>query len=158
MTRSATSKSTVGARPRGGLRYLPTLALAADLVLVALSVVAAILGRKTIPFPMDVQVGHALDVAGPAMIIGWVTAIFLLGGYRPQVFGAGLDEYKAVINASLLTAAAVGIGCFLLRFPLSRGFFVLAFLVGIPALVVGRFLLRRSLHRARTRAPFSTVW
>ena len=150
MTRSATSKSTVGARPRGGLRYIPTLALATDLVLIALSVIAAILGRETIPFPMDVQVGHALDVAGPAMIIGWVTAIFLLGGYRPQVFGAGLDEYKVVINASLLTAAAVGIGCFLLRFPLSRGFFVLAFLVGIPALVVGRFLLRRSLHRART--------
>ena len=40
------------------------------------------------------------------MIIGWVAAIFLLGGYRPQVFGAGLDEYKRMVYASLVTAAA----------------------------------------------------
>ena len=72
------------------------------------------------------------------IIIGWIAAIFLLGGYRQQVFGAGLDEYKRVVNASLLTAAAVGIGCFLLQFELSRGFFVLAFAIGIPVLVLGR--------------------
>ena len=35
------------------------------------------------------------------MIIGWVAAIFLLGGYRPQVFGAGLDEYKHMVYASM---------------------------------------------------------
>ncbi len=150
MTTSVMATSKVSAAPRGGLRYVPILAFATDLVLVALTVVAAILGRETIPFPIDVRIGNALDVAGPAMIIGWVTAIFLLGGYRPHVFGAGLDEYKATINASLLTAAAVGIGCYLLRFPLSRGFFVLAFLIGIPALIAGRYLLRNGIHRARS--------
>ncbi|MET0998151.1 MAG: hypothetical protein ABWX73_05500, partial [Marmoricola sp.] len=142
----------MSAPPRGGLRYIPTVAFGTDLVLITFSVFAAILGRETIQFPInvpDVTVSNSLDVAGPVMIIGWVAAIFLLGGYRPQVFGAGLDEYKATINASLLTAAAVGIGCYLLRFQLSRGFFVLAFLIGIPVLVLGRFLLRRSIHRAR---------
>ncbi|MCW2762920.1 MAG: sugar transferase [Marmoricola sp.] len=128
------------------------VAFGIDLVLITFSVFAAILGRETLNFAVnvgDAQVGRALEVAGPVMIIGWVGAIFLLGGYRPQVFGAGLDEYKRTINASMFTAAAIGIGCYLLRFQLSRGFFVLAFVIGIPVLVLGRYLLRRSVHRAR---------
>ena len=89
------------------------------------------------------------QIAGPVMIIGWVAIIFLMGGYRPEVFGAGLDEYKRVVNGSLITAAAVGIGCYLLEFQLARGFFVLAFAIGIPVLVLGRLVLRRSVQRAR---------
>ena len=50
------------------------------------------------------------------------------------------------------TAAAVGIGCYLVRFQFSRVVPPsLAFLIGIPVLrVLGRVLLRRSIHRART--------
>ena len=152
MTTSVVQATRVSASPRGALRYIPTVAFGTDLVLITLSVFAAILGRELLKFPTvvpDVQVGDALDVAGPVMIIGWVAAIFLFGGYRPEVFGAGVDEYKRVINSSFLTAAAVGIGCYLLRFQLSRGFFVLAFAIGIPMLVLGRLLLRRSVQRAR---------
>ena len=151
MTTSLVAATRVSAPARGGLRYIPTVAFGTDLVLVTFSVFAAILGREAIPFanlPTH-DVGDSLTVAGPVMIIGWVIAIFLLGGYRPQVFGAGLDEYKHMVYASLWTAAAVGIGCYLLQFELSRGFFVLAFTIGIPALVMGRWMLRRSIHRAR---------
>ncbi len=153
MTTSVVASTRVAAPSRGGLRYIPTVAFGTDLVLITFSVFAAILGREAIKFPVtvpDVQMGNALDVTGPVMIIAWVGAIFMLGGYRTHVFGAGLDEYKRTINASLITAAAIGIGCYLLRFQLSRGFFVLAFLIGIPVLVLGRFLLRRSIHRARS--------
>src|SRR6476620_11006427 len=152
MTTSLVATTRVSAPARGGLRYIPTVAFGSDLVLVTFSVFAAVIGRETIPFgnlPSH-DVGDSLTIAGPFMIIGWVTAIFLLGGYRPQVFGAGLDEYKHMVYASVWTAAAVGIGCYLLQFQLSRGFFVLAFLIGIPVLVLGRFLLRRSIHRARS--------
>ena len=153
MTTSVVATTRVNTPTRGGLRYIPMVAFGTDLVLITCTVFAAILGRETIQFPMNVpgaQVSNALDVAGPVIIIGWVAAIFLLGGYRPQVFGAGVDEYKVSVNASLLTAAAVGIGCYLLKFDLSRGFFVLAFVIGIPVLVLGRFILRRSIHRARS--------
>ena len=152
MTTTVVQSTRLGAPPRGGgLRYIPVVAFGADLVLITLSVYAAILGRETLPFPITgaSPVGESLELVGPAMILAWVLAIFLFGGYRPQVFGAGLDEYKRTVNASLVTSAAVGIGCFLLDLPLSRGFFVLAFLVGIPALVFGRLLLRRSVHKAR---------
>ena len=129
MTTSLVAATRVSAPTRGGLRYIPTVAFGTDLVLVTFSVFAAILGREAIPFA-DLRHHRRRRLADhrrPVMIIGWVAAIFLLGGYRPQVFGAGLDEYKHMVNASMLTAAAVGIGCYLLQFQLSRGFFVLAF-------------------------------
>jgi exopolysaccharide biosynthesis polyprenyl glycosylphosphotransferase len=152
MTTSVVQSTRVSAPPRGGLRYIPTVAFGMDLVLITFSVFAAILGRGLLNFASvnSVDVSRSLQVAGPVIIIGWVAAIFAVGGYRPQVFGAGLHEYKSVVNASLLTSAAVGISCFLVQFELSRGFFVLTFAIGIPMLVLGRLLLRRSVQRART--------
>lgn len=154
MTTQLAPSTRVSAPVRGGLRYIPTVAFGTDLMVVTLSVFAAILGRETLPFPMhipDVEVGNTLSIAGPLMILGWVAAIFALGGYRLEVFGAGLDEYKRAIRASFATAAAVGIACYLLQFPLARGFFVMAFVIGTPMLVLGRLLLRRSVQRARRR-------
>ncbi len=152
MTTSLVAATRVSAPARGSLRYIPTVAFGTDLVLVTFTVFAAILGREIIPFASfpSRTVGDSLTVAGPLMMVGWVLAIFLLGGYRQQVFGAGLDEYKRVVYGSLWTAAAVGIGCYLAEFQLSRGFFILAFAIGIPALMLGRFLLRRSIHKARS--------
>ncbi len=83
------------------------------------------------------------------LVLGWIRVIALRGGYDRGVFGAGADEYKAVVSSSLLTAAILGIGCYLTKFQLSRGFFVFAFLIGPALLVAGRYILRRSLHRAR---------
>jgi exopolysaccharide biosynthesis polyprenyl glycosylphosphotransferase len=154
MTTSVVPTTGVSAPTIGGLRYIPTLAFGTDLVLITFTVYVSILGRSALSFPdslPEVRISQALDVAGPVMIIGWLATIALFGGYRLPVFGAGLDEYKRVVNASILTAAAVGIGCFLLRFPLSRGFYVLAFVIGVPVLVLGRYVLRRSIHRARAR-------
>jgi exopolysaccharide biosynthesis polyprenyl glycosylphosphotransferase len=120
-------------------------------VAITCTVFAAILGRENTPFfaHQDVHVSDSVSIAGPAMIVGWVLMIFLGGGYRARTFGAGLDEFRRITNSSLATAALVGISCYLLRFQLSRGFFVLAFVIGIPVLVLGRYLLRRSVHRAR---------
>ena len=106
MTTSLVAATRVSAPPRGRLRYIPTVAFGTDLVLVTVSVFAAILGREALPFAVVADVGDSLTVAGPFMIVGWVTAIFVLGGYRPQVFGAGLDEYKHMVYASIGTAAA----------------------------------------------------
>src|SRR3954452_117409 len=141
MTISLAGAIAVDAPARTGLRSIPVVAFMADLVLITASVVVAVLGRESLPFTPAVsaaEVGSALAVAGPAIVLGWLALIFAFGGYRLQVFGAGLDEYKRAINASLGTAAALGIGCYLLQFQLSRGFFVLTFVFGIPLLVLGR--------------------
>jgi exopolysaccharide biosynthesis polyprenyl glycosylphosphotransferase len=156
MTASLVSVSTrTQTRLTGGLRYISSVALGLDLLVITISITTAVLGRSSFAFSSAVRAGAPVDselgAAGPLIILGWVVAIALAGGYRGQVFGAGTDEYKRVVNASLATAALAGIACYLLRYPLARGFFILAFLVGIPLLVLGRFVLRRSLQQARRR-------
>lgn len=140
---------TAGHVRTGGLRYLPVVAFGLDVVVVTLCVVLAIVGRESLWLGAPIEVGENVEVAGPLIIVVWVAAIFCFGGHRGHVFGAGTDEYKRVINASLATFAAVGIASYLARYELSRGFYLLAVLLGVPALVLGRLALRRSLQRAR---------
>ncbi|WP_445258365.1 sugar transferase [Nocardioides aurantiacus] len=154
MTVQLVHSATRTTRDSHGLRYVPIVAFGLDLVLVTFSVFVAILGRESVSLPgagSQLDVSATLEVAGPLLMLGWVATLLLMGSYRPQVFGAGLDEYKRVINGSLVAAAAVAVGCYLTEFDLARGFFVLCFVVGVPVLVAGRFLLRRSLQRARRR-------
>jgi exopolysaccharide biosynthesis polyprenyl glycosylphosphotransferase len=136
--------------PSRALRYLPLTALAFDLVIMTGVFVLAVLGRNRLDvFKNPTNVTDSVQVAGPLVLLGWLVIIALFGGYRDDVFGAGTDEYKRVFNASLVTAGMLGVGCYLAKFHLSRGFFLLAFILGIPALLIGRWLLRQALHRAR---------
>jgi exopolysaccharide biosynthesis polyprenyl glycosylphosphotransferase len=142
------------------LRALPLTALVLDLLLVTGTVLLGFYSRSLLRFDSSNTPGLSQSSAGPdlaqsiafvavPLVLGWIAVIALRGGYDQGVFGAGADEYKAVVNASLLTAALLGIGCYLTKFQLSRGFFVFAFVIGPVLLVTGRWVLRRSLHRAR---------
>jgi exopolysaccharide biosynthesis polyprenyl glycosylphosphotransferase len=139
-------------RPLG---TLPLTAFVLDLVLVSITVTLAAYSRNHVM--IFGSLGH---VADPVVLISlplaacWLLMIGLRGGYDRGVFGAGADEFKAVVNGSLFTAACLGIGCYLTKFELSRGFFVFAFLIGPALLVSGRFLLRVWLHRARSMGDF----
>lgn len=131
---------------------VPIAALLTDLSLATLAALAAVLGRqRTLLFPQGSDVTSTLEVVGPLTILGWLLLIYLVGGYRRDLFGAGPEEFKKIVNASLLTAGLLGVGCYLTKFPLSRGFFFLLFIVGVPALLLGRMALRRTLHVARRR-------
>ncbi|HEY3528906.1 MAG TPA: sugar transferase [Nocardioides sp.] len=144
------------------LRALPLTALVLDLALVTTTVLVAAWARSTnllldpgrpIPGLSDttsaLSFSQSITIVAIPLVLGWIVVIALRGGYDQGVFGAGADEYKAVVNSSLFTAALLGIGCYLTKFQLSRGFFVFVFVLGPVLLAVGRFLLRRSLHRAR---------
>jgi exopolysaccharide biosynthesis polyprenyl glycosylphosphotransferase len=144
-----TNRWTTGARSRY-LKALPATALFIDFAIMLGIGFVAILGRRELDiFTASARVESSLTIAGPVMILGWLAAIGLLGGYRNDVFGAGVDEYKRVFNASLVAAGLSGVGCYLAKYELSRGFFLLAFITGIPALLAGRLLLRRVIHTAR---------
>ncbi|MBJ7358869.1 sugar transferase [Nocardioides sp.] len=138
------------ASPSSTLRYVPLVALLTDIGLVAASVVLAVLGRKQLSlFTSAADISSHLTFVGPLLVLGWVVVVYLAGGYRADVFGAGTDEYKRVFNASIVTAGLLGVACYLAKFQLSRGFFLLAFAVGIPLLLLGRWASRQTLHRAR---------
>lgn len=148
---ASSERLSVGGASRA-LKYLPATALAIDVALmVAIGAIAAVGRQRLGVFENSADVSGLLVVAGPLMLFGWVLSIMFFGGYQLNVFGAGTDEYKRLINASLVTAGLVGVGSYLAKYELSRGFFMLAFVVGIPLLLLGRFLLRRALHRARLR-------
>ncbi len=154
MTLLAESRlALVAGAPHRALRYLAPTAFFTDFLAVCLAGAAATLGRDRLAIfdPSIVQVSDTLGLAGPLMMGGWLLMLWLVGGYSSEVFGAGTDEYKRVLNASVLAAGLVGVGAYLAKFQLSRGFFLLLFTIGVPTLIVGRFLLRRALYAARTR-------
>ncbi len=143
--------------PSRSLTMLPFIALGIDAIAVSLTLTVAGFGRSGLGRFTSGAVGldTQLAAAAPAIALGWILSIGLAGGYQVKVFGAGTDEYRRVVNASFLTAALIGIGCFVLKFDLSRGFYVLTLLLGPPMLLLGRLMLRRALNRARARGVLS---
>jgi exopolysaccharide biosynthesis polyprenyl glycosylphosphotransferase len=85
------------------------------------------------------------------MALAWLTTLLAVGAYDPTTMGAGTTEYRRVLTASTMTAGVIGVGSYLLQYPLSRGLFFLTFLVGIPLLLASRYVLRRLLHRTHER-------
>lgn len=136
----------------GASAYVPLSALVLDLALITAAGLVAAWGRSRLSFfdnPADLS--PSLTAIGPLVIVSWAILIAVSGGYRAEVFGAGTDEYKRLLRASLLTAGLLGVGCYLAKFELSRGFFVLVFALGVPALLLGRLALRRLIQNARRR-------
>ena len=155
MTISISAPGHVAQAPvRHMLRTLPVTAASLDAAVIAGSLFVAALLRAHIRI-FDISAAVP-DVRGTGALIavGWVAMIAHRGGYDRDLFGAGVDEYKRVVLASALTAGVVGIACYLAKYQLSRGFYLLAFAVGVPALLLGRWLLRKTLQRARTQGHF----
>ncbi len=127
-------------------------AVVVDLLVMSLVVVLAALGRASLPvFTAAGDVDTLVALVGVPIVVGWVVVIALHGGYAAHVFGAGTLEYKLVVRGTLVAAGATGIVSFLARFQFSRGFFFLLIILGLPLLVLGRFVLRRALHATRRR-------
>ena len=122
------------------------LVLSTSVVLAGILRVSAPLGLA--PAPSDLPL---TPVAGPVIVFVWLVLLFMRGAYSVRAFGAGTDEYRAVIVASLASAGVVGMSCYLLAVELSRGFVFFAFIVGIPSLLAWRYAARIVVHRLRSR-------
>ncbi|WP_214058020.1 sugar transferase [Nocardioides aquaticus] len=137
--------------------FLPLTLLALDVALISVAGTIAVLGREELSI-FDVSAGgirESVGMVGPVMLLGWVAAIAVLGGYRQEVFGAGTDEYKRVLNAGLVATGLTAVGCYVAQYPLSRGFFLLAYAIGVPLVLIGRYTVRKMLHAARRRGALT---
>ncbi|WP_156384277.1 sugar transferase [Marmoricola sp. Leaf446] len=133
------------------LRFLPVLACVVDLVAISAAEVSAAAVRLLLPaMPADSTdyVPHLL-AAGPVVAVGWILILALSGAYSRSVFGVGMEEFKRVLTSSVVAATVVGVGCYLLRFELSRGWSFLTLLLGALFLLLGRATLRIVVTRAR---------
>lgn len=134
--------------------------LVVDLAVIGLAALLAVLVRSHIANLDLMGVPYGLTafsrVAAPQMVITWILALAVLGAQSPRATGAGSTEYQRVLSASAVTAGLVGVGAYLTQYPLSRGFFVFFFALGVPMLVAARHVLRRAIHRAHTRGFMRT--
>ncbi len=143
-------------RSKTALRYLPALTLLMDVLLIAVSGTLAVLGRQQMPWLMrPTAITESVGAAGPLMLVGWVAMIAILGGYRADIFGAGTSEFKRVFNATLFSGGLTAVGCYVAQYPLSRGFYLLAYALGLPILLGGRWASRQALHTLRRRGLLS---
>jgi exopolysaccharide biosynthesis polyprenyl glycosylphosphotransferase len=88
---------------------------------------------------------------GPVIACLWFLTLLVRGAYSRKVIGSGAEEFRRVFLASLLTASAVSLVCYLVQIDLSRAFVCLTFLIGTPLLLAERQLMRKMLHRSRVR-------
>ena len=142
-------------RPEG-IKLLPWLVGVVDLVMIAIATVLAI--RFRVSLSIFDTAGDVLENSALASVffVGtWLVMLVFFGTYELHVFGAGTEEFKLVVNASFFTAALVATMAFLMQYPLSRGFFVLLFPLGVMLLVLGRLLTRRLIQRARVAGHFN---
>lgn len=131
---------------------LPWFIAAVDLLMILVATVLAVRFRVSLSiFSSATDVLENTTVAAGFFVLAWVLVLSFFGAYDRDLFGAGTEEFRLVVNGSFVTAALVGVGAFLMKFPLSRAFFVLLFAIGVPLLLVGRLLARRVVQRLRVR-------
>ncbi|HEY2553217.1 MAG TPA: sugar transferase [Streptosporangiaceae bacterium] len=84
----------------------------------------------------------------------WVGAIALAGGYDSRFIGVGTEEFRRVLTAGVSLTAAVAIVSYASKTDVARGYVIIA----LPCLtmfdLIGRFALRKRLHRLRRFGGF----
>ena len=121
-------------------------------VLVAILAVIVGSGLRHFFFGNDASFfGSAIDLAALAVPVLWVLALVRSGAYARRYIGAGTDEYRTVTRAGLLFVAVVAFLSYAFKLEASRGFVLFAVPVLVLGTVLGRWLLRQNIARARRR-------
>jgi len=91
-------------------------------------------------------------VLGPLVAVAWTLFLSLTRTYDGRILGVGGDEYRRVARASVYFWGLVAVACYMTRFQFSRAALGLAFVIGTVLLLLGRWMARKVLHRARRRS------
>lgn len=93
-------------------------------------------------------------VLSVALPVAWVIAIGLAGGYQRRYLGIGPDEFNRVALGALGLTSAVGIYAVATSTSIARGYVVMALPLAAIMTSVGRYALRKHVHRERSRGRF----
>lgn len=133
------------------------LLASADLIIIALSITLAALGRYGMDAFARIQSTGEVTVWQYAAIAGgWVAALWVVGSYGVQLLQSGTEEYRRVIHASALLFGIIGTFCYLTQNDFARGVFMLLFIIGVPLLMLCRFARRQVLNNLRRRGLFQS--
>jgi len=115
-----------------------------DTLAILLAAAVALLGRDRFMLvdPAPRLLGDVVPIA--ALFVGlWLTMLAAVGAYQLEKVGFGSPEFNAVLLGTCFAAGAMGVTAYLTAYDLSRGFFVLLFVTGLPLLLLERFFVRR---------------
>ncbi|HSK25738.1 MAG TPA: sugar transferase, partial [Jiangellales bacterium] len=137
-------------------RYVLALVLVDAAAVVLATAVATLLrfggaGEQVVGSPIQ---GVSYYVASLVLGLFWLLVLAGRGAYSRPVLGLGPEEYKRVVNGSLLAGGTVAIVCYLGSIDLARGWMAVAFPLGTALLVLGRWVARRRLHDGRGTGRF----
>ncbi|MCU1574617.1 MAG: sugar transferase [Micrococcaceae bacterium] len=136
-------------------RQYQRLLLAGDIAVVCLVLAAAHLLR----FGLEPGQAVVLPDAQAPLVAGFIALAWLgtLEAFRSRevrALGIGSEEYKRVINATLLVFGILAIMILALKLDLSRGYFAIALPLGLICLPLVRWLWRSWLTRQRVRGHY----
>ncbi|WP_246126186.1 sugar transferase [Nesterenkonia populi] len=94
-------------------------------------------------------------VVSGLIVVVWMATLWLTGSRHPRVLGSGWLEYRIIADWGIRLFAAAATLSFLLKLDLARGYLLLIFPFGTLALLLGRWLWRRWLHRQRRTGRYS---
>lgn len=117
--------------------------------------IAAALLSHLVRFGVDLGArspgGHLYAGISLLLIIVWWTALGVADSRSIRLLGSGSQEYRAVVNASLLVYVLVTTLSYLLLLQLARGYVLMLFPLGAVMLVLARRMIRQRLARARSQ-------
>jgi exopolysaccharide biosynthesis polyprenyl glycosylphosphotransferase len=92
---------------------------------------------------------------GMGLVVLWVVAVAVLGGYRPRTIGIGAREYGALGGALALSVAVAATGAFFFRRSIDRLALVATFVLAAALSLLVRHLVRKWVHRRRVDGRFN---
>jgi exopolysaccharide biosynthesis polyprenyl glycosylphosphotransferase len=145
---SVRTPSFVG--PRWRRRYTRAL-IATDVIVVILALATAQMVRLRHGISHFNIATIYFSVASLIVAVIWIS---LLAAYRtrsPRIVGAGVEEYRRVISATLATISVIAVGLMIFRPEYARGYLAVALPLGLAGLLLGRNICRRFLASQRRR-------
>lgn len=140
-----------------GVRLLQLSMATGDLLVIVAATGLAAVGRSSLTiFATANDLDVVAQAVGPWIVLAWMGALAGDGSYRQSVLGVGTREYARVCSATGFTAGLVGILSYLASFELSRGYFVLLFGLGLPALLLWRWACRHFVHHLHLKGHLLT--
>jgi exopolysaccharide biosynthesis polyprenyl glycosylphosphotransferase len=100
--------------------------------------------------------GLNYTLVSAALIITWAVILTVFGTRDSRFIGSGNNEYRRVVDATVRLFGVVAIAAFLFQLDLARGYIILAFPIGLFALLASRWMWRQWLIAQRLRGQYSS--
>ncbi|MFC4128059.1 sugar transferase [Nocardia rhizosphaerae] len=98
-------------------------------------------------WPLPYEIGYS--VVSLVLAAGWLALLHGYGSRTPQVIGAGSEEFRRLVSASLKLFGVLAILALLFRIEFARGYLAIALPAGLLGLIAGRLAWRWQLRGLR---------